>query len=222
MTTAAIIQPVSVEGALIEIAEAANGPWAEITGGSDYSEGGGAAPSQSLATFAGSVSAVGAPDVPTVSVEIPAAMPLLAGYKSARAAFTGRLNRFFRFTTREEIIIEADGADGASILAATGVVTFTGTPPPFTSVRPGATLELAAAKYIIEKVNDPAGKLTLGEKPGADVPDGDYKIIVAQLRRGPFRARVTNFDRARARSGGYLGTTLELQPEAELPAWVRV
>ena len=219
---ATIIQPVTIENAVIDVAEAATGPWTEVVGASDYGEGGGGAPTNSLTTFAGSVTSVGSPEAPTVSTEINAHNPLMPAHKILRTGFHGKVSRFFRFTTQAETLLSGHAVTNLLAIAADGSVTFSGDDKPSAAVlrivKPGASIVLAGKTYTVIAIVAGFPKVAPTAVVGANA---DYTIQVSSLRRGPFRSRITNYGRVRARAGSFLGTTLELAPDGELPDWVR-
>ena len=218
---ATIIQPVTIENAVIEVAEAATGPWTEVVGASDYGEGGGGAPTNSLTTFAGSVTSVGSPEAPTVSTEINAHNPLMPAHRILRTGFHGKVSRFFQFTTQAETLLSG-AANNLLAIGADGSVTFTGTSRPSAAVlrivKPGASIVVDGKTYTVIAIVAGLPKVA---PTVAVAADADYEIQVSSLRRGPFRSRITNYGRVRARAGSFLGTTLELAPDGELPDWVR-
>ena len=219
------------EGLVVEFKNAA-GAWKVIPGPIDYAESGGAAPTRDVVPMSTGVGKrVGRARVPTITFNA-FQVPQHSSWEAMRAAKQNETPLEFRFATAEQELFRGGAADTAAITAAGEVTLTAGAGGGLPSVDghaigPGAAVVIGAEGYIIEEIDETVaqtagGFITVDTETVAGAVLGviaaaAYKIVIPQVGRPPFRARVIDTDQWSIAAENELQAALMLQPFGQLP-----
>ena len=187
----------------------------------DISASGGEAPENDVVTFSRIGKVVGHPRVPSLSVTIPSYVPNLAAWADIRDALLKRTPLTWRLTTAESELYKASGAGNTVAIADTGVVTFAGVKPDFTTetYAEGMVIAVGNGKHTIDEIAEDGAIMVKPVPEAAIAAAEDYRVVNPSLRLGPFIASVRSAGNFELAAESNLTTTLELTPRAQLPAW---
>ena len=217
---------ITSENAKLEYSKDGGTTFIQLPFEGDISASGGEAPENDVVTFGRIGKVVGHPRVPSLSVTIPSYVPNLAAWADIRDATVERTLLLWRLTTAESELYKASGSGNTAAIADTGIITFAGTKPDFTTneFAEGMVVEIgtAKAKYTIDQISS-AGVVTVKPAPDSAIAaTASYRVLNPSLRLGPFSASVRSAGNFELAAEGNLSSTLELTPRAQLPAWVIV
>lgn len=198
--------------------------WIELPGVNDWNNSGGGREGRSTTSDSGNPTGLaGAISAP--SMEFPAyAVPGHQAWEIIREAYLANDEvRLREETPSQTLVAQTSGSVNAAI-AATGVVTFTGTPRPTEDdLRLGSRIRISTTDYIIASVNPATLATTVDPAPATAVSAANYSIRTPILRR-EFAAKVleTPDMHGNITQGGEFMGTLRVQLRGALPAWSTV
>ena len=198
--------------------------WIELPGVNDWNNSGGGREGRSTTSDSGNPTGLaGAISAP--SMEFPAyAVPGHQAWEVIRQAYLDNDEvRLREETPSQTLVAQTSGSVNAAI-AATGVVTFTGTPRPTEDdLRLGSRIRVGTTDYIIASVNPETLATTVDPAPASAVTGANYSIRTPILRR-EFAAKVleTPDMHGNITQGGEFMGTLRVQLRGALPAWSTV
>ena len=165
---------------------------------------------------------VGDAPLPVMAVTFSAFVPNLSAHAEIRKARLDAILLQWRVTTKKDLIFTASGASNTIAIATTGIVTFAGDAPDFSSDiyrRRGLVFEVGTNQYTIDEI-DSSDVVTAYPKPTSAVSATmGYKIANPSRRFGPFTANVASSENFSLAAGGALESALRLVPDVDPGTW---
>ena len=197
--------------------------WIEIPGVNDWNNSGGGRDGRSTTSDSGGPTGLaGAMSAPIREFGA-YAVPGHRACEILREAFLANDEVRLREDTPSQTLVATTTGTTRAAIAATGVVTFSGTAPTEDDLRLGSRIRIADTDYIIASVNPTALTTTVDPAPASSVTAANYSIRTPILRR-EFAAKVleTPDMHGNISQGGEFMGTLRVQLRGALPAWSTV
>ncbi len=210
------------EGSTVEVSKDGT-TFSDIPWIGDIAGSGGEAPESDIPTLTAIGKITGAPRVSSISISVLSYVPNLPVWDTLHDAYANRTPLTFRIRTKEIEQHTASGAGNtAAIAATTGIVTFAGDKPDFTSnqYEIGLALLVGGKRYTISAISS-TGVLTVSPAPAAAVTATiSWKIIIPRLQLGdPFLGNVRSMGNFNIPAEGVMNTNLEITPRNLLAHW---
>lgn len=191
-----------------------------------YVESGGERSVSEEQTFSGPATTAEAPGKPSIQIDGLYA-PHVNGWKVLSQAFNDGTNVRIRLKTEELEVFSTSAQGDTAAIATTGVVTFAGNKPDFSSDEYGTghALKIGTKYYVIQSIVKGSGANSYTvtvDAPATAVTAANYSIVVPSLIRGPFACQVTLSDRFDLSVGQSMRGSATLTPSAIALPEVRV